>query len=91
MRKHRCTYVHFCGLYFLKEGVVLYRIDDPLQLIPEKDRYYRRRRFVGTQPVIVSGACHRYPHQIRVIIHRFYYGRKEYQELDVVCRGLSGI
>ena len=60
-----------------------------LPLLSKEYRDDCRRRFIRSQPVIISWVSRRLPQKIRVFIHRFQDTRKHQQELDIFMRRLS--
>ena len=54
--------------------ILFYSFEYLRQLLAQKYRYNGGRRFVSSEPVIVSGARHGYPEQILIIVNRLYHG-----------------
>ena len=72
-------------------GLILFnRLQDGCELVPEKDGYDCRRRFVGTQPVVVPGGGNGETQKILIIVHRFDHRYQEQQELRILMRRLAG-
>ncbi len=70
--------------------VVFNRLQNCIEFITEEYGNNGRRRFVCTEPVIVTGSSHRNPKQILIIVHRFHYSTEEQQELSVLIRCGAG-
>ena len=50
------------------------RFQNRVQLVAEEDRYDGGRRFVGAEPVIVSGCCNRDAKKVLIIVYRLDNG-----------------
>ena len=62
-----------------------------IEFFADKDRDDGRRRLVGTETVIVGGACDGEAHEILMQIESFDDGRKEEKELCVLTRRIAGL
>ncbi len=63
-----------------------YRVEDGCKLVAQKHRNNGGRRFVCAEPVVVARCRNGKTEQILIIVHRFYHGAQEKQELSVFIR-----
>ena len=59
-----------------------------VKLFSKKDRHYRRRCLICSQPVIISGSSYSKSQQILIIIHRLDHGTQEQKELGIFVRSI---
>ena len=81
---------HLRLLRFPVWGVVFNRLEYRIQFVSEKDGNHSGRRFIRSQPVIVSRGGYGNAQQILIIVHRLDYRAQKQEELGVFIRSLSG-
>ena len=89
-REHIHPQLHLLLFHTGIGGIGLDGVQNGGQLIPQEDRDHGGRRFVGAQPVVVSGRCNRGPQQPLIVVHRLDHCRQEQQELGVFMGRLAG-
>ena len=74
-----------------RDDIIFYGMKDCGQLIAQKDGNDSRRRFIGSEPVVVSRTGYGNANQIRIFVNRLDDRHQKYEKLDIFGGGTAGI